>query len=209
VAGSPKKRQRREREAVKRLEIISKVKAEKRARKLPRRKYSPDIAREIVNLIASGVPIVDSTLMGVVIDKGVASQLKIHPSTIYEWQNQHPELAENIARARVESAHQLADRMLALANVALRDPVMANSVRVAGDILKWSAEVRNRFAYGESKRIELHATSELAERLRRARARTGQADGLRVIEGQGGALLAPEAEDVPAVAVADPVKEAA
>jgi hypothetical protein len=72
---------------------------------------------------------------------------------------QHTELAQGIARGREESSHRIADRMLALADVAMREPAMANSCRVAADILKWQAMVRNPGAYGERTKVEATVTA--------------------------------------------------
>lgn len=172
MAGSPKKRAQLERESNKRLEIVAKEQADEQARTLPRRgRFTPEIAAEIVGLIANGVPIEDVTLNGAVLGQGVASRLGIHPSTFYDWQQVHPSFGESIARARTESAHRIADRMLALADLALSDPVRANSVRVAADILKWQAQIRNPAIYGERHRIDIGPTADFGERLRRAQER--------------------------------------
>ena len=173
MPGSPRKRTQREREAKKRLEVMARTQADERARGLPRARvrFTPELGEQIAGLIANGVPIEDSTLNGAVIAPGIASRIGIHPSTFYDWQQQHPNFAESIARARKESAHRIADRMLALADAALAEPALANAVRVAADILKWQAGVRNPGIYGERQRIEISAPSDLGERLRRARER--------------------------------------
>lgn len=61
--------------------------------------------------------------------------------------------------------------MLALADAALAAPALANAVRVAGDILKWQAQVRNPGIYGERSRIDINMPLDLGERLLRAQAR--------------------------------------
>lgn len=149
MAGSPKKRARREQAAMKELQLKGQAQNREESAKLPRVRYTPELAKDACDLIVSGLPIEDSVLNGVVIAKGVATQLKIHPSTFWDWQKAHTEFAENIARAREESSHRIADRIQQLADVALSDPTMANSCRVAADILKWSAMVRNRKEFGD------------------------------------------------------------
>ena len=72
---------------------------------------------------------------------------------------------------RWRASNRMADRMLSLADVALSEPALANAVRVASDILKWSAMVRNRRTYGDQQRLEVNIGSDLGERLRRARSR--------------------------------------
>lgn len=168
------KRAVKEREAKKRLEITARAQADGKALALPRARvrFTPELGNEIAGLIANGVPIEDSVLKGVVLAPGIANRIGIHPSTFYDWKQQHPEFAENIARARTESAHRIADRMLALADAALAEPALANAVRVAADILKWQAAVRNPGMYGERQRVDVHAHLEdLGDRLRRARER--------------------------------------
>ncbi|MDW8468872.1 MAG: hypothetical protein RML56_07790 [Burkholderiales bacterium] len=41
--------------------------------------------------------------------------------------------------------------MLALADLALKQPELANAIRVAADILRWQAAVRNPRAYAEQR----------------------------------------------------------
>ena len=173
MPGSPKKRAEKEREAKKRLEVTARTQAEERALALPRARvrFTTELGEQIAGLIANGIPIEDSTLNGAVLTPGIGSRIGIHPSTFYEWQQQRPEFAESIARAREESGHRIADRMLALADAALAEPALANAVRVAADILKWQAGMRNPGIYGERRRIEIDVTGDLGERLRRARER--------------------------------------
>ena len=173
MPGSPRKRAMLESDAVKRLELTAKAQADEAAGKLPRARlrYTPTLAQEIAGMIASGIPIADSTLQGAVLSPGVARRIGIHPATFYEWQRKHPEFAEAVSLARDESSHRIADRMLALADAALSEPAMANAVRVAADILKWQAGVRNPGMYGDRQRIDIHTQSDLGERLRRARQR--------------------------------------
>ncbi len=187
MPGSPIKRAEKERQAKKRLEVAARAQADERARNLPRRRvcFTPELGEHIAGLVSNGVPIEDSTLNGAVLAPGVASRIGINPSTFYDWQQQHPDFAESIARARRESAHRIADRMLALADAALAEPALANAVRVAADILKWQASVRNPGMYGERQRIELHAQTDLGDRLRRALARE------RVIEHDGAQPVLP------------------
>jgi len=173
------KRTIKEREAKRRLEITARFQADGKALALPRARvhYTPELGDEIAGLIANGVPIEDSVLNGAVLALGVANRIGIHPSTFYDWKRQHPDFSESIARARTESAHRIADRMLALADAALAEPALANAVRVAADILKWQAAVRNPGTYGERQRVDVHAqVDDLGDRLRRARERVIQHD---------------------------------
>ena len=178
MPGSPKKRAEREREATKRLEVTARTQADERTRELPKARihFTPELGEHIAGLIANGVSIEDSVLNGAVLAPGIASRIGIHPATFYDWQQVHPDFAESIARARKESSHRIADRMLALADAALAEPALANAVRVAGDILKWQAQVRNPGVYGERQRIEIDVHTDLGERLRRAQERVIEHD---------------------------------
>lgn len=150
MAGTPKKRARLEREAKKRSEILARQQADERARNLRKRvRFGPKLAEEIIGWIASGIPIDDSVLNGAVISPGVATRVGVSPRAIWEWQKKHSEFAQSIARARDESSHRIADRQLALADVALSEPAMANACRVAADIMRWQAQVRKPSAYGD------------------------------------------------------------
>ena len=173
MPGSPKKRAIQEREAKKRLELTAKAQADERVQELPRARirFTPELGEQIIGLIANGVPIEDSVLNGAVLAPGIASRIGIHPSTFYDWQQQHPDFSESIARARQESAHRIADRMLALADAALAEPTLANAVRVAADILKWQASVRHPAIYGERQRIEVDVADDLGAFLRESRQR--------------------------------------
>ncbi len=177
MPGSPQKRVIQERAAIKRVDLTAQAQATDAALQLPKRlKYTHALAEEIIGLISNGIPIEDSVLNGAVIAQGIASRVGIHPSTFYEWQQLRPEFAEGIARAREESAHRIADRMLALADVALSEPALANSVRVAADILKWQAMVRNRNTYGEQQRLDVNVQIDLSDFLRRSRERVLEHD---------------------------------
>jgi len=183
MPGSPKKRERLVRNAVKRMQLEGEVQPAKAAGKV-RVQYTPALGAEIASLIANGVPIDDSVLNGVVLAPGVATRIGIHPSTFYEWQSKHSEFAEAIARAREESAHRIADRMLALADAALAQPALANAIRVSTEILRWQAGVRNPAIYGERKRVEIAPSREFGEQLRKAQARVVEAEFLPELHGE-------------------------
>lgn len=175
MAGSPKKRSRNILEARKRQELTSHHEAVDRARSPERRvAYSPELGAQIVELVADGIPVVDVTIAGVTISQGIASRLGISTRSFHRWQKEYPELGRSIARARHDSADLIADQILALGHAALERPEMATAIRVAGDILRWSAAVRNPGAYAEHRKLDVtvSASDDLGERLRRARERT-------------------------------------
>jgi hypothetical protein len=153
MAGMPKRREKRESAA--RQALAEKSINLPAIPDDPNTKFNQETAEEIVCLIADGVPI-DNTMVGAgVAVMGIASRLRISSRTIYRWQKNNPEFAELIGKAREESAHRYADRITSLADVALDQPHMANAVRVAGELLRWSAMVRNRAYYGEKSEASL------------------------------------------------------
>jgi hypothetical protein len=151
MAGMPKRRAKRE--AAARQALADNAKS------LPvtdePTKFNQETAEEIVCLIADGVPIDDTMVGSEVGVKGVATRVNVSSRTIYRWQKNNPEFAELISKAREESAHRFADRIASLSDIALDHPAMANACRVAGDLLRWSAMVRNRAYYGEKSEVEL------------------------------------------------------
>ena len=71
-------------------------------------------------------------------------------NAVYKWLDIHPEFREKYERARQLQADIHADDMLELGQEAIRDPKAAAGFKVAADILKWQAEVRNKVRYGKA-----------------------------------------------------------
>jgi hypothetical protein len=159
MAGTPIKRARKEAASRARAETLSAVQAAERNVLKDPVIYTPELAQELAALIASGVAIGDSEMGGAVIVPGIASRVGISEATLYKWQREHPELAAAIDDARIESSHRIADKILTLANVALAEPTMANACRVAGDLYKWQAAVRNPGAYSEKHELTVKRES--------------------------------------------------
>jgi terminase small subunit-like protein len=72
-------------------------------------------------------------------------------NTIWKWLDIYPEFREKYERARQLQADMHADKMLELAEDVLDQPKAANAHRVAIDVLKWQAEIRNKQRYGRTK----------------------------------------------------------
>lgn len=70
--------------------------------------------------------------------------------TVYKWLELYPEFREKYERARQLQADIHADRMLEMSRDVLREPRASTAYRVAVDILKWQAEVRNKGKYGKA-----------------------------------------------------------
>lgn len=104
------------------------------------RKYTRYMANNICEYIA----------LGMTLDQALKKCGELAPTkmTVYKWLEEHPDFMEKYDRARQYQADTLADRMIELGQEVLEHPGQAAAYRVAGDIVKWQAEVRNRRKYG-------------------------------------------------------------
>lgn len=100
------------------------------------------------------VRVADQICEQIVLGHGLEKALKkvgfLAPAynTVLKWLEIYPDFNEKYERARRLQADILADRMLQLGEDVLNSPSTAAAHRVAVDILKWQAEVRNRSRYG-------------------------------------------------------------
>lgn len=102
--------------------------------------YTPHIANLICEQIALG-----KTLQQALEEVGyIAPKLR----TVWIWFETHPDFKEKYDRARKLQADMQADRMIELGEAVLKAPKAATAYKVAIDVLKWQAEVRNRAKYG-------------------------------------------------------------
>lgn len=72
--------------------------------------------------------------------------------TFWRWIDEHADFREKYERARQLQADMCADKMLELSNDVLQIGTALNAparYRVAADILKWQAEVRNAAKFGK------------------------------------------------------------
>lgn len=69
-------------------------------------------------------------------------------STIWSWLEKYPDFRDKYERARLLQADIHADKMLEMSQAVVNVPNAANAYRVAIDVLKWQAEVRNKQRYG-------------------------------------------------------------
>lgn len=109
--------------------------------------YTPRVAEEICTLIALG-----KTLRQALAEIGI---LAPSVQTVWNWQDTKPEFAERLERARQFSADGHADMMLEMAQQVITTPSKAGAIKVASDILKWQAEIRNAKKYGSKVQHEL------------------------------------------------------
>jgi hypothetical protein len=171
MAGSPIKRARREAAAKAALEAQKALDMQKDQPMDEDRPYTAELTAQIVELLIDGVALTDTKCGDELIEPGIESRLNVSRSTITRWQTEYPDFAEAIRNAREESAHRIADQIKALAAVAMKDPARANSARVAGDLLKWSAMVRNRAYYGDKSEVTVNKSVSLIDALKQIQER--------------------------------------
>lgn len=71
------------------------------------------------------------------------------PKRFWEWLEAHPDFRDQYDRARQLQADMHADEMVGYAKKAIANPKSATAYKVAADIMRWSAEVRNPGKYGK------------------------------------------------------------
>lgn len=110
--------------------------------------YTPRIADRICEHIALGETI-----------KAALSKEPLGPSLpmFWKWLDEFPEFREKYERARQMQADIHADRILEMASEVIANPRVANAYKVASDILKWTAEIRDPKKYGQKVQHELKA----------------------------------------------------
>jgi hypothetical protein len=67
--------------------------------------------------------------------------------TVWRWIDQHADFREKYERARSLQADSHADKVLELGAEVLTKPTNAAAYRVAIEVLRWNAEIRNRAKY--------------------------------------------------------------
>jgi hypothetical protein len=115
--------------------------------------YTRRIATELCEAVAMGCTI-EKALAKVDCGVGRAPSLQ----TFYNWLEAHPEFREMYERARVIQADLQADRIMTMADEVLAKPQQAQAFKVASDILRWQAEVRNPRKYGAKVQHHIEAT---------------------------------------------------
>jgi len=101
--------------------------------------YCVRIAKDICQHIAMG-----KTLNQALAEVGVLAPTKV---TLYRWLEEYPEFEKMYQRALQWQANSHADRIVELADVALSNSKLAPAVKVASDIFRWSAEMRDPGKY--------------------------------------------------------------
>lgn len=81
----------------------------------------------------------------------------------WRWLDEYPEFREMYERARILQADLMADTIMTMAENVLKQPKFAPAYKVASDILKWQAEIRNPARYGQKVQVEHKATLDPAK----------------------------------------------
>ena len=84
-------------------------------------------------------------------------------SVVWKWADENDDFRHKMDRARQLQADMMTDRMLELANEVLERPSAASAYKVASDILKSLAEVRNPGKYGPKMVHEIKAPMDPAK----------------------------------------------
>ena len=72
-------------------------------------------------------------------------------TSIFKWFREHPDFADNYARAKEESADSMVEDMLAIAD---DDELDANDKRVRVDTRKWISSKLKPKKYGDKQQVE-------------------------------------------------------
>lgn len=104
--------------------------------------YSPKLAREILQRLASG-----EMLTGILQRKGMPGR-----SSVYRWMKEKPDFRDNYARAREIGAHSLVEEGLAILDTSTPERARLDNSRA--NYRRWLARKMNAF-YGDKPAGEL------------------------------------------------------
>lgn len=110
--------------------------------------YTPRIAARICEHIALGM-----TIKAALAEEPLGPTLRV----FWKWLDEYPEFRERFERAQQLQATMHADRILEMAAEVIAAPGKAQAYKVASDILKWQAEIRDPKKYGQKVQHELKA----------------------------------------------------
>ncbi len=120
--------------------------------------YTLRMADKICEFIALG-----QTIKQALINAGpLAPTLNL----FWKWLEEHGEFRERYDRARLMQADIHADTMLEMASDAITEPNKASAYKVASDILKWQAAMRNPKLYGDKVQHEMKSAPMDANKLK-------------------------------------------
>ncbi len=119
--------------------------------------YTARIASRICENIALG-----STIKAALAEEPLGPTLR----QFWKWLDEYPDFREKFERAQMLQATMHADRILEMAQEVINAPSKAGAYKVASDILKWQAEIRDPKKYGQKVQHELKAPPLKAEDLK-------------------------------------------
>lgn len=101
----------------------------------------------------------------------------------WRWLDEYPEFRERYERARQMAADIHADTMLDMAHDAVANPSKASAIRVATDILKWQAEIRDPKKYGPKAQVKEKDKAMSPDELRKEIAKLEHELGVKAVPG--------------------------
>lgn len=102
--------------------------------------YTPELGLKICEQLAAGLPLVK-----------IVRLLDVGMSSVYRWQEEHPEFRQAYARAREDQADTLADEIL---EVADNSEIPSDDRRIRVDTRKWIASKLKPKKYAERQQVE-------------------------------------------------------
>ncbi len=111
---------------------------------LPRIKRSPELANQIIALVADGKSI-----------RQISESLKISPWFVNEWLRTDADFQNNYARAKQQMADAMFDEIVALADTEGLTTDEITQLRIRVDVRKWALAHLNAKKYGDRPN-ELH-----------------------------------------------------
>lgn len=108
--------------------------------------YTARIAKRLCEHIA----------LGCTLQKALKREGALGPTIqqFWRWLDEYPQFKTMYEQARMMQADLAADTILEMAENVLKNPKFAPAYKVAADILKWQAEVRNPARYGQKVQVE-------------------------------------------------------
>lgn len=119
-----------------------------------RAKYTTRIAKRICEHIALG-----DTLKKALEKEPLAPSVTL----FWRWIDEYPEFQAMYEKARQLQADLHADVIMEMAENVLKTPKFAAAYKVAADILRWQAEIRNPGRYGNKITVETKQTLDPAK----------------------------------------------
>lgn len=146
--------------------------------------------------------------MGHTLDEALKKVGHLAPSIplFWRWLDEYPDFKDKYERARQMQADMHADTMLGMVGKVMGNPSLAPAVRVAVDILKWQAEIRDAAKYGKKMELTERKQKLNVAELRKEVQQLSEELGIKILPGMDTAKRQPKSEviDVEATEVPRP-----